>query len=158
MKTKLIYGLLTMLCLSLMSSTCSSDDDGINMNDNTQEINEIKNIIQSDSWVITSFIDSGLDKTNHYGNYSFTFNPNGTLTASNGSDIVNGTWSLTDNSNDDSNSNDDIDFNIYFSSPTMFNDDLSEDWEIVMKSNTKIELIHISGGNGGTDHLTFEKT
>ncbi|MGA1227280.1 MAG: hypothetical protein ACO3VF_08635 [Tamlana sp.] len=56
MKTKFIYGLLTMLCFSLMSSTYSSDDDDINMNDNTAEINEIKNIVQSDSWIITSFI------------------------------------------------------------------------------------------------------
>lgn len=125
-----------------MSSTWSSDDD-INMNDNTAEINEIKNIVQSDSWIITSFIDSGVDETNHYTSYSysFTFNSNGTLTANNGTDTVNGTWSITDDSNrnDDSNNSDDIDFNIFFSSPAMFNDDLTEDWEIVSRSAIKIE-------------------
>lgn len=49
-----------------------------------------------------------------------------------------------------------IDFNIFFASPADFNE-LSEDWNIVSYSANKIELIHESGGNGGTDLLTFEK-
>lgn len=50
----------------------------------------------------------------------------------------------------------DIDFNIFFASPADFAE-LSEDWDIISQSPTKIELKHISGGNGGTDLLTFEK-
>lgn len=53
-------------------------------------------------------------------------------------------------------SNGEIDFNIFFASPEDFNE-LSEDWNIVSYSNTKIELIHISGGDGETDLLTLEK-
>ena len=49
-----------------------------------------------------------------------------------------------------------IDFNIFFASPADFNE-LSEDWNIISYSANKIELIHESGGNGGTDLLTFEK-
>ena len=159
MSTKFIYGLLIMLSFSLMSSTCSDDNDDLNLNDNSAEIKQIKTMVQSGTWRITSFIDSGIDETNHFTGYSFTFNSNGTLTASNGSNTVSGTWSVTDssNSNDDSNSNSDIDFNIFFASPANFNDDLTEDWEIVTRSASKIELIHISGGNGGTDTLTFVK-
>ncbi|MFD0836036.1 hypothetical protein ACFQ0I_09690 [Mariniflexile aquimaris] len=158
MSTKFIYGLLIMLSFSLMSSTCSKDDD-INTNDNSVEINQIKATVQSGSWRITSFIDSGTDETSHFTGYSFTFNSNGTLTASNGSNTFNGTWSVTDssNGNDDSNSNSDIDFNIYFATPANFNDDLTEDWDIELYNSTKIQLIHVSGGNGGTDTLTFEK-
>lgn len=55
-----------------------------------------------------------------------------------------------------SSTSDDIDFNIFFGSPADFAE-LSEDWDIISHSATKIELIHISGGNGGTDLLTFEK-
>jgi hypothetical protein len=128
----------------------------MNSNDNSAEIEQIKNTILSGSWQITSLIDSGIDETIHFTGYNFTFNSNGTIIASNGNETVNGTWSIT-NSNNDSSSSGDIDFNIFFQSPANFNDDLSEDWEIVSKSNTKIELIHISGGNGGTDTLTFEK-
>lgn len=50
----------------------------------------------------------------------------------------------------------DIDFNIFFSSPADFAE-LSEDWDIISHSTSKIELKHVSGGNGGTDLLTFEK-
>lgn len=49
-----------------------------------------------------------------------------------------------------------IDFNIFFASPEDFNE-LSEEWNIVSYSDTKIELIHVSGGDGVTDLLTFEK-
>ena len=50
----------------------------------------------------------------------------------------------------------DIDFNIFFASPADFSE-LSEDWDIITNSSSKIELMHVSGGNGGTDLLTFEK-
>jgi hypothetical protein len=160
MKKGFFYSFLIMLSLSLMSSTCSPEDDDINVNGNSAEINQIKTTVQSNNWQITSFIDSGSNETNHFTGYSFTFNSNGTLTASNGSNTVTGTWSITDSSksdDDNDDSSDDIDFNIFFTSPANFNDDLTEDWDIVSYSNTTISLIHISGGNGGTDTLVFEK-
>ncbi len=54
------------------------------------------------------------------------------------------------------NGENEVDFNIFFESPTAFNR-LSEDWEIISYTSSKIELRHISGGNGDTDLLTFEK-
>ena len=36
-------------------------------------------------------------------------------------------------------------------------EDLNDDWDFISQSSTKIELIDVSGGNGGTDYLTFEK-
>lgn len=44
-----------------------------------------------------------------------------------------------------------------FSSPAVFADELTDDWDIISYSATKIQLIDVSGGNGGTDYLTFEK-
>ena len=157
MKKGLFYGMLLMLGFSTMSSTCSSDDDGSNPNDNTVVIADIMATVQTGSWRITSFIDSGNDETNHFNGYGFTFNTNGSLVADNGSNTVTGTWSVTDddNSDDDSNSSDDIDFNIFFASPNDFAE-LTEDWHIVSRTSTKIDLIHVSGGNGGIDTLTFE--
>ncbi|WP_223551567.1 META domain-containing protein [Aestuariivivens sp. NBU2969] len=149
-----IEQIITILLFSLAIVSCSNDDT--NPNDNSMEIKEIKTIAQSSSWKITSFIDSGVDETNHFTGYTFTFNSDGTLEATNGINTYMGTWSVTNGSSND-NSSDDIDFNIFFSSPANFKDDLSEDWDIVSKSSTKIELMHISGGNGGTDTLTFEK-
>ena len=159
MKKGFYFGLLMLLSFSLMSSTCSSDDDDGSPNNNTLQIAEIENTAESGTWRITSFIDSGQDETSDFTGYEFTFNSNGTLVATNGSNTLNGTWSVTDDSsNDDSSSDDDIDFNIFFPVPESNNfEDLNDDWDIVSTSSTKIELIDVSGGNGDTDLLTFEK-
>jgi len=60
------------------------------------------------------------------------------------------------NSGDDS-PNNDLDFNIAFASPANFSE-LTEDWNILEKTATKIRLVRISGGNGGTDNKTFENS
>ena len=80
--------------------------------------------------------------------------------ASNGSNTVTGTWSVTDDSNssDDSSSDDDIDFNIFFPVPeTSDFEDLNDDWDVVSTTPTRIRLMDVSGGDGSTDMLTFEK-
>ena len=159
MKKGFYFGLLLMFSLSLMSSTCSSDDDNGSQNNNSQDIALVESNINAGSWSITSYIDSGQDETNDFIGYSFTFGSDGTLNAVNGTNNLTGTWSVTDDSNSSSsNSDDDIDFNIFFPVPdnNVF-EDLNDDWDIVSSTSTKLELIDVSGGNGGTDLLTFEK-
>lgn len=147
-----------MLSFTLMSSTCSSDDSAAS-NDNTQEIIQIENTAESGEWIISSYIDSGQDETNDFNGYVFTFSTNRTLTATNGTTTYTGSWSVTDsNSSDDSSSDDDIDFNIAFPVPDTDDfEDLNDDWEIVTYNDTTISLIDVSGGNGGTDTLVFQK-
>ena len=160
MKKVFNLGLLLMLSFSLMSSMCSSDDDDGSSNNNSQQIAQIENTAQSGSWRITNFNDSGDNETSDFNGYDFTFNSDGSLVATNGSNTLTGTWSVTDDSNssDDSSSDDDIDFNIFFSVPdTSDFEDLNDDWDVVTTSSTRIELIDISGGNGGVDMLTFER-
>ena len=157
-RKKLKFGILFIVALTFMA--CSSDDNNNDTNNNNTntEIQQTSDLMTSSDWIITNFNDSGQDETNNFNGYSFTFNSDGTLIATNGSNMVSGTWSIVDDSsNDDSNDNDDIDFNIFFASPDEFTD-LSEDWNIVSKTNTVIVLTHVSGGNGGIDHLTFEKS
>ncbi|WP_299337167.1 hypothetical protein [uncultured Psychroserpens sp.] len=160
MKKGLYFGILIMISFSLMSFNCSDDDDVVNPNDNSQEIAQIENTAESGTWRITNFNDSGQNETSDFAGYDFSFNTDGSLVATNGSNTLTGTWSVTDdsNSNDDSSSDDDIDFNIFFPVPESNNfEDLNDDWDVVSTSSTRIELIDISGGNGGTDMLTFEK-
>jgi len=138
------------LALVVTLASCQNSSDPVVP---TQTV--IQNNVQGDTWKITLYIDSGKDETSHFTGYSFTFATNGTITATNGSSSQTGTWSVNDsNSNDDSIDN--LDFNISFSLGNDF-DSLSEDWNFVSQSSTRIELIHVSGGNGGTDYLTFEK-
>ncbi|WP_246457510.1 hypothetical protein [Winogradskyella echinorum] len=160
MKKSIFYSILLMVSFSLMSFTCSSDDDGSNQNDNSEEINLIENNVETGTWRITSYIDSGQDETNDFNGYNFSFNTDGTVVATNGTTTYTGSWSVTNssNSNDDSNNDDDIDFNISFPVPDTNNfEDLNDDWDITSHSETTLSLIDISGGNGGTDTLVFQK-
>ena len=149
MRNKIVLTIL--LVVVFIVTSCSSDDGDIIID--TANIQQISNTAKTGTWHITSFIDSGNNETANFTGYNFTFNDNGTLAASNGSNTINGTWSVTNSSSSSSN---DVDFNIAFASPPNFQE-LSEDWDIVSASNSKIDLIHVSGGNGGTDTLTFEK-
>ncbi len=148
------------ILLAILVASCSSDSADDNPMDGAASVQAVSNLATSGSWRITSFIDSGIDDTNDFQGYSFTFNSDGSLIAENGTAIITGSWSVTsDDSSDDSDdydSSDDIDFNIFFSAPPDF-EELTDDWDIVSRSATRIELIDISGGNGGTDTLTFEK-
>ncbi|WP_075351981.1 META domain-containing protein [Algoriphagus marinus] len=131
--------------------SCTKEDD-----DPTNTIKQqVEVSVQNGNWRITKFIDSGTDETNHFTGYNFRFNSSGVLNATNGTNNYNGTWSITgSNSNDDS--KDDLDFNIFFNLTNDF-EEINDDWDIVSHSSKKIELIDVSGGNGGTDLLTFEK-
>ena len=149
MKRIITYALLGLVFFLNTASMCSSDDSAA-----TNQTSVI-NTATSGTWRITSYVDSGVIKTNNFLGYNFTFFQNGILTAIGNGQSYSGTWSVTDtNSNDDSIS--DLDFNIAFSSPANFFD-LTDDWDIISRTDTKIQLIDVSGGNGGTDYLTFEK-
>jgi hypothetical protein len=124
-------------------------------NDNTTNSNQSKaeSTAKSGTWRITYYFNSDLEETQNFTGYNFTFGSS--LTATNGTNNYTGTWSITDsNSNDDT--MDDLHFNIAFSTPPAFQE-LSNDWHILEVTDTKIKLTDVSGGNGGTDYLTFEK-
>ncbi|MCZ8170004.1 hypothetical protein [Flavobacterium sp.] len=151
MKKLKILMLLCLVFLVNVASMCSNDDDSSSSVNQTTVVNTVS----SGTWRITLYNDSGTIKTNQFTGYNFTFGPSNVLTATNGTQTYTGVWSVTDsNSNDDS--MDDLDFNIAFTTPANFLE-LTDDWDIQSRTDTKIELIDISGGNGGTDYLTFEK-
>ena len=140
---------ITLIFLLLIVTMACEDDNSTKDTNQTQVVN----IATSGTWRITYFYDTDKEETANFTGYKFTFGSS--LTATNGTNTYTGTWSVTDsNSNDDS--MDDLDFNILFTAPPDF-EDLSDDWDIIEVTDTKIKLIDVSGGGGGTDYLTFEK-
>ena len=146
-----------LILAGFMAMACSGDDDASrdNVNGNATAV---RNNLKSGTWRITGFTEDGNDETNHFSGYNFSFAENGTVTASNGTNTYNGSWSVTDSdsSDDDDNNNDDIDFDIAFAAPAEFTD-LTDDWDVMERTGTRLRLVDVSGGNGGTDYLTFEK-
>ena len=138
---KKINSILAILFMLLIVS-CSTDDNSSSNNTNVQ------NIISQGTWRITQYNDSGTDELYHFTGYTFTFS-NGNITATKNTSIVTGTYStgIDDNQNK---------LYLNFGSTVPFNK-LNDDWHIVEETTTKIRLQDVSGGNGGTDLLTFEK-
>lgn len=129
--------LLCLVFLVNVASMCSNDDDSSSSVNQTTVVNTVS----SGTWRITLYNDSGTIKTNQFTGYNFTFGPSNVLTATNGTQTYTGIWSVTDsNSNDDS--IDDLDFNIAFTAPANFLE-LTDDWDIQSRTDTKIELIDI---------------
>jgi hypothetical protein len=144
---KMLSFLFFAVCMQLFFTSCKDDAD------NTQA--QIEDNVESGTWRITEFIDSGDPETHHFTGFNFTFSEGGSVTATNGTLTYTGTWSVTDsNSNDDG--LDDLDFNISFPQTNEFQD-LNDDWDLLSQSSTRIELTDVSGGGGGTDFLTFQK-
>src|SRR6478672_9823100 len=145
-------------CIFMLStaSMCSSDDSSDDNNNNNGNASTITSSMMQGTWRVTLFNEDGTNHTNDFSNYNFTFGASNVLTATNGSATQTGFWSVTSDDSNDDNEGGDVDLNIIFISPANFSD-LIEDWHILERTSDRIRLQHVSGGNGGTDVLTFEK-
>ena len=148
-----------LLMSALWFASCDSSDDS----DTTlapADASELRATAQDGQWRITYFFDTDKEETSDFAGYVFTFGADGTVTATKDAIEVSGTWSVSDSSSsssDDSpDDSSDVDFNLFFAGSALF-EDLNDDWDILEYTSTRIELIDVSGGNGGTDYLTFEK-
>ncbi|MGB3145316.1 MAG: hypothetical protein WBB24_14535 [Maribacter sp.] len=143
---------LLMLVFIFMSCEKSDDMDNVAVN-----VDSVKATASSGIWMVTLFEEDGVNETNDFSGFDFDFNPDGTITAINGDTTITGSWSITtDDNEDDDSKDDDIDFNIFFASPSNFSE-LTEDWDIVSYNDSRIELKDISGGDGSVDRLIFER-
>lgn len=131
----------TLLIFATILTSCKNDDSGSSPS--------VSGTITQGSWKVTLYSDNGNDETSHFSGYAFTFSNNGTVTAVRSGSSVSGTWS---DGNDDSQTK----LVLTFLSPPDF-EEISDDWHVLKNTSSKIELEDVSGGNGGTDLLTFEK-
>lgn len=100
-------------------------------------------------WVVELFQEDSTDETSNFRGYLFTFNSDGTVLAKkDNSNAVTGTWSTVKGSAT-------MKFKISFPSDPLSK--LNEDWDVKNETYTDLKLEHVSGGNGGTDYLTFSR-
>lgn len=138
--------LLLMLAGLITFTSCGKDDEEIRT--------QIENNITKGTWRISNFDDSNTDKTDLFNGYNFTFDENGTVTATNGVLSYNGTWAINDGDEHDD-ILDDLDFNLSFTQTNQFGD-INDDWDIFAQSSDNLELTE-AGGLTGSDLLSFRK-
>ena len=138
------------MSLIALSTGCKKDQPSSNSVQST-----VQNNLQSGEWRVTRFIDSDNDETTRYVGYIFSFDAGYQLSVMSNQNSYQGSWSIgQDNSNDDSSN--DLHFNLNVNTTGEFAD-INDDWHILTQTANKIELEDVSGGNGGTDYLTFER-
>ena len=104
-------------------------------------------IVVSGTWRVSLFTDSGNDETSDFTGYSFTFNNNGSITATKNGVSQNGTWSISSGK-----------FNIDLGAKIDSNKplgELTDDWKIISTSATEIKLT--DDNSASAEFLTFTK-
>ncbi len=142
--------------VAFSANSCSSSDKPLPIVVPPVSTADIVATASQGTWHVTKYIDHTLVQTDHFTGYSFTFGPNDLLTATNGTTTVTGSWNVTNNLTGDDSPTSPIDFNILFAAPADF-EDISDDWDIISISPTKIEMTDVSGSSANTDFITFEK-
>lgn len=129
-------------------NSCGSDDN----NSITQEalVALVQNTIANGSWDVSLFSENGTNKTEDFNGYTFVFTPSNAIVVTQNSDTFPGLWSLGVDSGK-------AKFILNFFATNGPLEEISEDWQIIDASTNRIQLSHVSGGNGTTDLLTFQR-
>jgi hypothetical protein len=110
---------------------------------------ELRDAMVDGQWFVQTYLDDGDDETYHYNGYNLTISLDGTVSATNSNNTISGTWAITVDSSG-------LDFVLDFGAQLPF-DEFNDDWDVLNFTNTLVSLEDVSGGNGGTDRLIFQK-
>ncbi|RZJ67174.1 MAG: hypothetical protein EOO50_06530 [Flavobacterium sp.] len=150
MKKFLIPALFSVFAIA--STSCSSDDDGPRPN---QDPTPAVTVATQGTWNVASFVDNGVDKTADFAGFTFTFNADNVVAVDGNGQTVAGTWSIVSDDDFDTPEDSNLDFNLFFQTPTTFRV-FNEDWDIATYTDTRIELQDLDD-DGPSDYLVFER-
>ncbi len=123
-----------------------------NASGSNEDLNMLIQYLTSSTWFVNLLDDSGDDKTCTFVDYEFTFETGGTVSAFSTSNTVVGYWTAQIDDGQLA-----LILNFDSSGSNSVFADLNDDWDVLVSSNTAINLRDISGGGGGTDLLNFER-
>ena len=132
MKQRMIQ-LAVLFFISVSLVACDKWDDD-NDDPTSNAANSVTNsYLANGSWVVSLLTDDGRNETSDYDGYTFVFASDGKLTATRGSATTNGTWRTRrdDGSNE-------LVIQLITTDKDLL--ELNDDWDIVLSTNSKIEL------------------
>ena len=100
-------------------------------------------------WKVNQYRDNGVDETSNYTGYEFLFKPNGTLVAMKDNNMLSGHWKSEVGKKE-------AKLSLDFDSASDL-DELSENWQIINKTDRTIELEETAAGYSGIDYLNLER-
>lgn len=133
---------LSAILLSACILSCSKDDK------NTTPTVD-REAPTTGTWRVTQFTEHGNNETSDFNGYTFTFDSNGSVTASLNSTNRHGTWSINNSATE---------FTLDFGAKSDANKplgELTDDWEIISITNTAIKLKEDNDASG--EVLTFNQ-
>ncbi|QYA26362.1 hypothetical protein G3I01_12880 [Gramella sp. MT6] len=147
-KIVLVFVMVSMLL------SCDTDQDDISISE--AEANELNMIAQEGEWKISQFTRNDVENTANYSDYSFVFEDGNNLMAFGSIDEVSGTWRVSNDSGDEFDPYDDVDFHIFFSSQGKLGE-LANNYDVIAATDSEIRLILQQNSNGDSARLTFSK-
>lgn len=148
MKNRIIFRKVLVIAVVIATFVCCNDDE------NKTGADEVSDTVQDGTWRVGYFYDSGVDKTQNYAGYNFTFGKYTTLTATKDTNTDTGVWSAS-KSISDADINSTI-FMIGFASPEVLIH-LSRNWKVIENTGTSLKLKDESHDASAIDQLYLEK-
>jgi len=122
--------IILMICLSIGFYSCQKDDNVNPTNDNTSSVNEF--LRHQNGLRINELIEDGTNKTSLVIPYLFVFNENGTVTATQASETINGTYLVFRDDNR-------TELRMTFPNNSLLFE-LSDDWYFISQNATSIRF------------------
>lgn len=147
---------ITFILLSLsIFLACDNDQDDIALS--AAEAAQLNQIVQQGEWSISTYTSNGSDNTANYSDYTFIFEEDNNLSANSSSDNITGTWRISNDSGSETDSYDDVDFNIFFSSTGKLAE-LTSNYDVISATNNEIRLsLENSEEGSNSAMLTFSR-
>ena len=108
----------------------------------------LDDIIVAGNWHVSFYAENGVDMTNDYFGYTFSFNNDGSSLVIKEALFIPGTWNSY---------NDSSELKIDFAFDGSVLEELEEDWVVTEYTANAIKLTHINAENGSMDRLNLIK-
>ena len=145
--------ILVIMLVNLLTS-CDKDMDDIERSE--AEVKALINIVQEGEWNITNYTYEGSNETANFSDYVFSFQEANDLLATTNADEVLGTWRISDDSGDEFDPYNDVDFNIFFDSSGKLGQ-LTNNYDIISATANQIRLKLAANRDQQTATLTFSR-
>jgi len=114
-----------------------------------EDTNELVDILKEGLWIVANYNDNGEDYTGNYNDFVLDFKTEFVVTATKGDDIVNGTWTVVNDSGT-------LKLELDFGEVIPF-DEFNEDWLVVDITTTRVEVNNLDDSGAEESNLVFER-